>query len=222
MTFSIETFSDEEYAGSAASLIASELLGRGSLVVTGGSGAAAVYPELARAAIDWSLLQIFFTDERCVHPEDDASNYGMVRRLLLGPAGARNVQRIRGEDRPQQAAADYARAIGPAVERGFDLLVLGMGDDNHIAALFPGSPALRETRLCADVERPDGMMGVTLTPPALISAAKILVLVTGSSKADAVARAAGGIGDVNRRPVRLLDDHPDVTLVLDEAAAEGL
>ena len=111
-------------------------------------------------------------------------------------------------------------AIAAVVTGGWDLLLLGMGADAHVGALYPGSPALDERqRLCAAVDRPDGMTGLTLTPPAMLAAKKILLLVTGAAKAITVRRTLDGADQTRSRPVTILAGHPDVTFVLDDAAA---
>ncbi len=197
--------------------------GPATVVLTGGTTAARIYPELAEASGDWSGIEVLFSDERCVPPSDDASNFGMAKRLLLDRLRPTNVHRMRGENPPEAAAAAYDRDITVIVDRGIDLMLLGLGDDCHICALFPGSPGLDErTRLCIAVDRPDGMRGLTLTPPAIRSARKTLVLVAGEGKAEAVERALRGNEPPEACPARLLADLPEVTFVVDEAAAGRL
>ena len=220
MPFRVETLPSESYAREAAERIAAGISARGSLVLTGGTTAERVYPSLARSGVEWSGVDVFFSDERCVPPDDPGSNYGMAQRLLIAPAGVRRVHRMRGEDPPDRAAEAYDDEIVASGLAGFDLVVLGMGVDNHIAAMFPGSAAVRErSRLCVAVDRPDRMKGLTLTPPAITSADSVLLLVAGSAKAPAVARALEGTADVESCPVLLLADHPDVTFLLDDEAS---
>ena len=224
MNFQIEVYSQDVYARLAARLIAERLPSSGSFVLTGGTTAKAVY-EVMGAAPPAALthLDILYSDERCVPPDDDESNYGMTRSLLLDPAGATNVHRMRGEDPPEQGAERYHDEIAPIVERGMDLMLLGMGADAHIGAMFPGSSALEESvRFCRAVDRPDGMQGLTLTPAAMLNADKILLLVTGSAKAETVARVVKGNEPVTQCPARLLAAHRDVTFLLDEPAASAL
>jgi 6-phosphogluconolactonase len=130
---------------------------------------------------------------------------------------------MRGEEPPEIAAADYHQRIAPAATAGFDLVVLGMGADAHVCALFPSSPALEVTgSFCVPVDRPDGLRGLTLTPPALRSAKRVVLIVTGEAKAEAVRRAVTGGEEPSSCPVRVLADHPDVTFLLDEAASARL
>ena len=144
---------------SAARAIAGR--GRFTLALSGGNTPRPVYARLATAGyrdrIDWSKVLIFFGDERCVPPDDPGSNYLMVRTALLDqvPLPPGNIYRIRGEDAPEKAAADYTdalrhtfggdSAIGGPPPEGFDLILLGMGDNGHTASLFPGLAAVTET-----------------------------------------------------------------------------
>ncbi|HEX2058520.1 MAG TPA: 6-phosphogluconolactonase, partial [Actinomycetota bacterium] len=164
---------------------------------------------------DWSGLDVFFSDERCVPPDDPASNYGMAKRTLLGAVGPRRVHRMRGETDPHEAAAMYDEVVVDP----FELVVLGLGDDAHVAGLFPRSPGLLEAASCTVVDRPDGMQGLSLTPPALLSGKQIVFVVAGGSKADAVRRAVAADEDVMDCPAAMFRDHGSVTFLLDEAAA---
>jgi 6-phosphogluconolactonase len=221
LTFAVEVFPERSYAVAAAVRIAGLLPKSGNVVITGGTTAGAVYRALASMRLDWSGIDILFSDERCVPPDDDHSNYKMAKETLLDHIAPRAVHRIRGEDDPDKAAAAYAREIAPLVERGLDLTILGMGADCHIAALFPGSPALSETeRLAVAVERPDGMKGITLTFPALLSSRRIALIVTGESKANAVQKALSGHEPKTDRPVSLLETL-DATFFLDGESGVG-
>jgi 6-phosphogluconolactonase len=217
-----EVFETANYASSAAGRIARELrtVPR-SLVLTGGTTAEKVYEALAERSIDLTGMEIFFSDERCVPPTDEASNYRMVKRTLHGPSGA-NVHRMRGEERPEDAAAAYDRELTAIEDVGFDLVLLGMGADCHIGAIFPGSPALRERSLCAAVDRPDGLRGLTLTGRSITLGKRTLVLVSGEAKAEAVRRALHGDEEPAACPARLLAKAKRVTFLLDEGAASLL
>lgn len=220
VSFRVEVFAPDEYPERAATAIARASPASGSLVITGGSTAEAVYPRLAEAAPDWSRLEIFFSDERCVPADDDASNYAMARRTLLDHLETAAVHRMRGEDPPLRAADSYHVELSG---RDIDLMLLGMGADNHICAMFPHSEAVKVTSsLCTPVDRPDGLKGLTLTSPAVTRAGKVLLLVTGDNKADAVRRAVEGNEDPFDCPARMLANHDDATFLLDEPAASLL
>ena len=171
----------------------------------------------ADAAIAWARVHFAFGDERCVPPDDPASNFGAARRALLDrvPVPAANVHRIRGEDAPGAAAIRYEvelRLVHAAF--GFRLVLLGMGADGHTASLFPGDPALEEREhLVRMVERPD-YPRITMTLP-LLSASKVaLFVVTGAEKRDALRGLLEG-EDIPASHVRAAR----VVVVADPAAA---
>lgn len=173
--------------------------GRARLVLAGGSTPRALYRELAaeplRSRLDWTRVECFFGDERCVPPEDERSNYRMARESLLDPLelDARAVHRMRGELGPEAGAREYERELERsfgAQPARFDLILLGLGADGHTASLFPGDAALAERELrvapaCAPVEPRDR---ITLTLPVLCEARALLFLVAGGDKAAALAR----------------------------------
>src|SRR5581483_4076983 len=159
-----------------------------TIVLTGGSTVGKAYERAASLEPDWSSVSLWWGDERCVPPEDELSNYGLAKRTLLDRLGGEpDVHRIRGELQPADAAGEYERAIA-GVE--LDLLLLGLGADGHVASLFPGSPHLLERERLV-TSGPPGLEPwvdrVTLTLPALLSARRVVFLVAGEEKADAVA-----------------------------------
>ena len=221
MSFDTEVFPTASYAREAAAVIAEATGDANSLVLTGGTTAEKVYAELAKTSVPWQRLEILFSDERCVPPGDPASNYTMAERSLHETPKA--VHRMRGEDPPDHAASQYHSEIAPLVADGLDVVLLGMGADAHVCAMFPGSRAIDETtKLCLAVDRPDGMTGLTLTPPAVLSGRKILMIVTGEGKAATVKRVIEGNESVTTTPARMLAQHPDVTFLLDEGSASAL
>jgi 6-phosphogluconolactonase len=227
MSFKVEVFGADEYPAEAARVIAAHLPASGCVVLTGGTTAQKIYPHLAEATSEgdgrWSELIVGFSDERCVPPDHEESNFKFSSELLLNAAGPKEVLRMKGEEEPEEGARLYDAAIRPVVSKGIDLLLLGMGADAHIGAMFPHSPVLKEQdALARAVDRPDGMKGITLTPSAMLTAKTILLLVTGEGKADTVKRALQGSEPPEGCPVRLLADHPDVTFLLDAPAASAL
>lgn len=221
VTFKV--FSSGSYAREAAAAIADATQNASSVVLTGGTTAEKVYVELAKATVPWSRLEVLFSDERCVPPGDPASNFTMAKRLLFQGSTPKTIHRMKGEDPPDHAATQYDSEIREVVTAGLDVVLLGMGADAHVCAMFPGSRALDErTKLCLSVDRPDGMTGLTLTPPAILEGHKILVIVTGEAKAATVKRVIEGTESVASAPARMLADHPDVTFLLDEGAASAL
>ena len=222
MAFRIEVFDDDSYTESVAARIAIDVPAGGSVILTGGTTAAEIYPRLRNQPVSWKDLDLFFSDERCVPPDHVESNYRMVCDRLFGDKRPENLNRMRGEEEPERESHRYAELIRPAVEGGIELALLGMGADAHIAAMSPGSPPVSErNRLCMSVERPDGMTGITLTTPALMSARRILLLVAGQEKAEAVRRVMAG-GDPEHCPALLLEHHHDATFLLNRSAASAL
>jgi 6-phosphogluconolactonase len=171
--------------------------GGGHLVVTGGSTPRAAYERAATLGGDWSRATLWWTDERCVPPDHEFSNFGMVNNALLGRIdSAPEVWRIEGERGPEEAAARYRediwRKLGAGIPR-FDLILLGMGHDGHVASLFPNDDALGEQEVTAVGVPTPGMAPfeprVTLTLPVINAAHEVIFLVTGFEKAMAVRRA---------------------------------
>jgi 6-phosphogluconolactonase len=163
------------------------------LALSGGNTPRPVHEALAgKGDLPWEKIQITFGDERCVPPDDAASNYRMARESLLGritiPAG--NVFRIRGEIDPEAAAREYegqlsafAARFGEARYR-HDILILGLGEDGHTASLFPGSPALAEVArnvIPATGPKPPPQR-ITMTLPLINASRHVLFLVNDASK----------------------------------------
>jgi 6-phosphogluconolactonase len=177
-----------------AELLADQARRGGSIVLTGGSSPGPAYERAAALVPDWSNVVLWWGDERCVPPEHEWSNYRLAKETLLDrlERQPREVHRIRGELAPAEAAAELDAAL-EGVE--LDLLLLGLGPDAHVASLFPGSSqlAVEDRRATSG---PPGLEPwvdrVTMTMPQLRSAKRIVFIVEGASKADAVARAFGG------------------------------
>ncbi|HEV7733348.1 MAG TPA: 6-phosphogluconolactonase [Candidatus Binatia bacterium] len=176
--------------------------GRFTLALSGGTTPKRLFQLLATpgyaARIDWAHVYACFGDERCVPPNDPASNYRMAREALLDrvPIPPEQVLRMRGEDDPVTAAADYERALREVVgnRTRLDLVLLGMGDNGHTASLFPGMTAVHEhTRWVVAEHIPEvGMWRITLTPAAINAAAEVVFLVSGAGKAPILARVLEG------------------------------
>jgi 6-phosphogluconolactonase len=206
------------------------------LCLTGGSTPAATYELLAerfRLSVDWKEVQFFWGDERCVPPNDPASNFGMANRTMLSRLDLRpeQIHRIRGEDPPEQAAREYEEdlrtsfGIGEGEFPRFNLTLVGMGDNVHVESLFPGSPALHERRrlaIAVEVDAPQRHR-VTITPPVLNNSARVMFLVQGAAKAAAVKSALEGPRDPDRYPAQIIDPpHGEVIWLLDRPAASRL
>jgi 6-phosphogluconolactonase len=204
-----------------------ELLAEGAragatIVLTGGSSVGEAYERAAALESDWSEATLWWGDERCVPPDDERSNYGLAKRTLLDRiADQPEVHRIRGEIDPADASGEYNRKLEGVT---LDLLLLGLGPDGHVASLFPGSPQLAERKRLVTsgpaalepfVDR------VTMTLPALLSATRIIFLVTGAAKADAVERSFRGEITPEVPASLLREGDAPIDVFLDAAASGG-
>jgi 6-phosphogluconolactonase len=225
----------EDPARACAAMMLGVAAGRGHIVLSGGSTprkANDAFVEAVRAVgIDVSGATMWFGDERCVPPDDDRSNYKMVKEAMLDPLGDRPqpmVHRIRGELGPHEAAEDYERELRAAGPPRFDLILLGVGPDGHTQSLFPDQAALRErSRLVVGVEEAGlepFVPRVTMTLAALELGKQLVVLASGESKAGPVAAAFGnGASPDEHVPTSLVPPlGRDVIVLLDRAAASGL
>ena len=210
--------------------------GQFSLALTGGNTPADVYSLIAtrfHLSVDWNAVHLFWGDERCVPPDDPASNYGMVYRTMLSKLSLDpgQIHRMRGEADPEVAAREYENELRAffSLNEGqvphFDLILLGLGDNVHIASLFPGIPALHETRrlvVAVEVDAPQPKR-LTLTPPVLNSAARVMFIVSGRNKAEAVKLALEGPRDPDKYPAQIIAaNEGEVMWLLDRPAASLL
>ena len=204
---------------------AAELLtaASGHVALTGGSTPKAAYERTAGMREDWSGVDLWFTDERCVPPDHEHSNFGMVERSLLSRIEGATVHRMRGELGPEDGATAYENELGEFGPLALDLILLGVGPDAHICSLFPGDDALGEReRRAVGVETP-GMaplvQRITLTLPVVNTSRQIVFLVTGEDKAEAVRRVFAGPPDPDA-PGSLVEGN--VVALLDPAAGARL
>jgi 6-phosphogluconolactonase len=174
-----------------------------TVAISGGSTPRRLYAllgsEAYRDQVDWQHVHFFWADERCVPKEDEGSNFRTAFDTLLSKVALpdKNIHRIKGEEAPDQAAGDYEEEIrrffGGSGWPGFDLIILGVGEDGHTASLFPGSKSLEETaRFAIPVYlKEPGKNRITLTLPVLNHADQILFLVAGPSKAAVLSEIFG-------------------------------
>lgn len=174
--------------------------GRFSLALAGGSTPLETYRLLGQdPAFPWAETQLFWGDERCVPADHPESNRGAALKALGPPATLPrdNLHPIRGQLSPQEAARDYEwRLKGFFADQGrpaFDLVLLGLGPDGHVASLFPGSPALAENEawvipVATPVSMEPQVPRVSLSLWAINQARRVLLLVSGAAKAPAVRR----------------------------------
>jgi len=216
--------------------------GRFTLVLTGGSTPEATYRQLAQpersSQVDWSRTFVFVGDERFVPESDPSSNFGMARRALLDqialPSG--NLLPMPASSAtPAEGARLYGELLGrffnqtPGNGPGpqFDLLLLGLGDDGHVASLFPGMPALHVADSWVTWSPPGTLPPplerITLTLPVINAAREVLFLVSGAKKAAIVKRVLEGPPDYERFPATGVRPHSgSLHWFVDAGAASGL
>jgi 6-phosphogluconolactonase len=214
-----------EAAGLAAERLVEQAQSGGSIVLTGGSTPRHAYEIAAELERDWSRVELWWGDERCVPPDDQRSNYGMAKAALLdrieGEPAA--VHRMQGELGRDEGVAEYKQEL-EGVDT-FDLVLLGLGPDGHVASLFPGFPTLDVTSrdVVGSVAGHEPFVDrISLTLPRLANTTELVFLVAGEDKADAVARAFAGEPS-HQTPGSLARSAEGTTrAILDRAAAANL
>jgi 6-phosphogluconolactonase len=186
--------------------------GRGaSLVVPGGRTPVPLFERLADAELDWEDVWITLGDERWVDPSGASSNEKLVRdHLLRGLAAEANFVGLKTPAMQAQAATHASWSRVAELPRPFDFMLLGMGDDGHVASLFPDSPGLAAA---LDVSQPPGCVAMTapvsprerisLNLRALLDSRRIALLIVGEAKWATYERACKR-GPVMDMPVRAL------------------
>jgi 6-phosphogluconolactonase len=211
--------------------------------LTGGSTPRTLYRFLGdptqswRARIDWSRVHLFWGDEREVPPEHAESNFGLANRFLIQhvPVPPTQIHRMRGELPASDAGRLYDALLRARRDQTagplFDVMLLGIGANAHIASIFPNSPVLerperseRPERLATGVHVTEiSQWRITMTPPALLDSAAILMIADAASKAEAIAAAVEAPLDIARYPAQLLRAAGDrVEWIIDSAASARL
>ncbi|MGA7688696.1 MAG: 6-phosphogluconolactonase [Jiangellales bacterium] len=219
--------------------------GHASVVLTGGSVGVSTLAALAaspgRDALDWDALDVWWGDERFVPVDDAARNERQAREALLDHVGI-DESRVHpmpalggsgtstGDDDVQAAAAAYAAELARhssleahAPLPRFDVLLLGVGPDGHVASLFPNSPALYDTRAVVGVEgspKPPPQR-ISLTLPTIQTADEVWLLAAGAQKAPAVRLALSGAGPMSI-PASVARGRRATSWLLDRDAASEL
>lgn len=214
----------DDPAAAVADLLVDTAAAGGHVVLTGGSSPKRAY-ELA-AHGDWDGATVWYGDERCVPEGHEWSNHGMAEAALLSKLDPRpEVLRMQGELGPDAGADAYEALVRDRLgdEPRWDLLLLGLGPDSHCASLFPGKPEVEVTdRLVVGV--PEAGMEpqvprISLTLPAINAARRVVFLVTGESKREAVRRAFGDDPDPTSPAAHVRPRSGQMTVYLDPAAA---
>jgi 6-phosphogluconolactonase len=218
-----------------ASLLAN---GRFCVALSGGSLMEIIAPVLStnplRDRIDWSAWRIFWVDERWVPPSSPDSNFCLARRLLLSRVGVpgEHIHAMDDSKSPDETARACEAIIRRTlhVETGvfprFDLVLLGLGEDGHVASLFPGHPALQESRRWVvpvfDAPKPPPVR-VTMTLPVINHARRVAFVAAGYGKAGIVGRVLQPIDEDSEIPAQRVNPvHGERRWFLDEQACSSL
>jgi len=232
----VEIFPDPEALSRAAATLtldrAREALAsraRFLWALSGGSTPRRTYELLAhtplREEMEWSRVEVFWGDERCVPPEDPRSNYRLAREALLDrvPIPEGQIHPMTCHSDPWEAARRYEallrrRFLAPG--SGFDLVFLGLGADGHTASLFPGHLPPAGVWVAVVTRPGEDFPRLTLTPEVLNRSRLVVFLVAGRDKAPALQAALTAAPDPSLAPARLLTPpHGEVRWLVDREAA---
>ena len=206
-----------------------------NVALSGGSTPKLLYERLCRpelsCRINWDKIVFYVSDERCVAPQHEESNFGNAERHLLDPLKIKDSARhpfVGTESNPDKSAHDYENEIRRAVRCGadglpeFDIIFLGMGPDGHTASLFPGTDALNETKKLVARNYVDKLKAdrLTFTLPLINNAARVIFLVAGEDKSEVLRQV---LSDTGNFPSRKICPCPGRLIwIVDKAAAGRL
>ena len=210
--------------------------GEFSIALAGGTTPKRLFQVLAKppfsTAIPWGKTHIFFGDERSVDPTHPDSNYAMAHKYLLSNISIDplRIHRIQAELEPNDAAEAYHTLLNALLPLNdnkhpiFDLILLGLGDDGHVASLFPGTDIISVTNKHAAAVWVESKQTwrISITLPTINSARNVWLMVTGESKCDIVDRIFKYPSVTQPLPVELLQPQTGLTWYLDEAAAKWI
>ncbi len=233
-TYKVEVASDSEtLAFHAAKKIASHIeqtlqqKDRCHMALSGGSTPEKTYNLLARENLKWSQVDIFLGDERWVDQADKRSNSDLIRRTLLAeyPSNEAVFHPVPTTElsTPEASAKKFSTLLSeicPGDPPVLDLILLGLGDDGHTASLFPGTESLNVLDRYATVSNGTGLDRITLTPPVLSSAKKVIFLVSGKAKRVALRRLLDSSESSIRTPAKLVCPRSEVLILADEHSVQ--
>ncbi|MFO7592757.1 MAG: 6-phosphogluconolactonase [Pseudomonadota bacterium] len=203
------------------------------IALAGGTTPRGLYQFLSRLGHEefphWERVRFYFGDERNVPPEHEESNFRMARESLFLPLQIKEsaIKRIKGELPPEEAVPHYQEILEELPKENdaprFDLILLGMGADGHVASLFPGTPLLHERQQVVGANFVEKLecRRYSLTLPVLNNARHIILLVSGAKKADVIRHVFHGPDTAEPLPVQMLN-HEKIEWFLDAEAARFL
>jgi 6-phosphogluconolactonase len=203
-----------------------------TVALSGGRIARKFYASTVGLAVargqNFSRVHFFWADERCLPPTDPESNYRLAHDLLFAPLGipGSHIHRVRGEAAPDVAAAEASAeirrlaALNPQGLPALDLVILGLGEDGHVASLFPNAAenvtdSQQPYLAITDSPKPP-LARVTLSYPVITAARLVWVLVSGQGKADALRKSLSPKGSTPL--ARVLRSRPKTRLFSDISA----
>lgn len=210
-----------------------------AVALSGGSTPKTLYGMLVndaalRAQVPWDKTFVFFGDERHVGPDDTLSNFRMATEAMISksPLRPEQVFRVKGEYADaDKAAQEYERDIRAHFKLSdgqfprFDLVLLGMGEEGHVASLFPGTKALYENRRIATHNWVGKVLmdRITLTAPSINNAANVIAMVTGLEKAPALTAVLERVYEPEQLPAQLIQPvNGNLLWLVDTAAGRML
>ena len=223
-----------ELARQTAQALASELdqvlaqRDRAQIALAGGETPKATYRLLGQQHLPWDRVDVLLGDERWVPSDDPSSNARMVKETLMAelPASKACLHAVPTQlASPEQGAAAYADLLQqlcgdfPPV---LDVVLLGLGDDGHTASLFPGTAAPRVRDRSVTLGEGKGLPRVSLTAPTLSAARRVIFLVSGAGKVQALQRLLEPEESSLRTPAKLVQPASEVLIFADQAAAAGV
>lgn len=187
-----------------------------SIALSGGNSPKKIYQVLSQnKKIDWSKIELFMVDERYVSKDSKQSNFKMIEENLLSKLPPlKGFYDFNTQIPLEESAEQYDELLEKRGGKLFDLVLLGMGVDGHIASLFPHSETLKEKiKLATTSKSPDGLSRLTLTFPALFSSDKIMLLIQGKEKKETLkAMVSKEKMELNKLPAKMILKHPHVEI----------
>lgn len=200
---------------------------RAQIALAGGTTPRAAYTHLAAEHLPWDRVDVLLGDERWVNPEDPSSNARLLRESLLaqGPGRKACFHPVPTHlETPALGAESYGALLVQLCGGEppcLDLVLLGLGEDGHTASLFPGTSAPLVRDRWVTTGEGKGLPRITFTAPVLSAARKVIFLVSGASKREALGRLLDPQESTERTPARLVRPHDEVVILADAEAAAG-
>jgi 6-phosphogluconolactonase len=195
-----------------------------TLALSGGKTPIKLFKELAlhKEDISFEKFYIFFVDERCVPFKDERNNGKMIQKHLIKPLNIKNVFYVNTEKDPKVSALEYENFLKKFFSNkkpSFDLVMLGIGEDGHIASLFPNSPSLKEKKkLVIDTEKKgEDFKRISFTFPLINNSKNVIFLATGARKAEILKKL---LKDKNKNlPASFIEAKKNVYVLMDRKSA---